>query len=314
MVAFYKHDIARWMDGTEALSADAYRAYHVVLQLIYLNEGPIVLNERGIAGRCNQSIRSFRIAMDELLASGKLHLADGKIDNPRAQKELDSVYQNRKNAAKGGRSQKKVCEKSREVAETSSGQHIDGPRPLENNDLLEASLEGDVSLIDKRREEKKPPLSPPGGEGGKSRSNKGARIDPDWQPSESLVAFARSLGFAQDAWKSVRDEFVDYWRGVAGPKSVKLDWDATFRNWLRTTAERRGVRPAAPTDGARPDGWPTRIQQDPDGVYRLWKNGIWPPSLGPPVGDPNCWIPKQFVDEWQERARQDRADVSNSRH
>ena len=44
MVAFYKHDIAAWMDGTESLSDRAYRAYHVIVQMIYLNEGPIALN------------------------------------------------------------------------------------------------------------------------------------------------------------------------------------------------------------------------------------------------------------------------------
>ena len=51
MVAWYKHDIPDWMDGTEGLDDGPYRVHHVVCQLIYLNEGPIALNEKGIAGR-----------------------------------------------------------------------------------------------------------------------------------------------------------------------------------------------------------------------------------------------------------------------
>jgi len=48
-----KHDIAAWMDGTEQLDAEPYRAYHVICQLIYLNEGPVPLQFRGpYAGRC----------------------------------------------------------------------------------------------------------------------------------------------------------------------------------------------------------------------------------------------------------------------
>lgn len=35
--------------------------------------------------------------------------------------------------------------------------------------------------------------------------------------------------------------FVDYWRGVAGAKGVKLDWLATWKNWLRRDHEK--VRP-----------------------------------------------------------------------
>ena len=42
-------------------------------------------------------------------------------------------------------------------------------------------------------------------------------------------------------------EFVDYWRGVAGSKGVKLDWVATWRNGMRKrqswVAEKRPTRP-----------------------------------------------------------------------
>jgi hypothetical protein len=31
------------------------------------------------------------------------------------------------------------------------------------------------------------------------------------------------------------DQFKDYWASVAGQKGVKLDWFATWRNWVRTT-------------------------------------------------------------------------------
>jgi hypothetical protein len=31
----------------------------------------------------------------------------------------------------------------------------------------------------------------------------------------------------------VFSEFRDYWIAVAGQRGVKLDWDATWRNWVR---------------------------------------------------------------------------------
>ena len=33
-------------------------------------------------------------------------------------------------------------------------------------------------------------------------------------------------------------KFCDYWRGIGGQRGRKLDWDATWRNWCRTEADR----------------------------------------------------------------------------
>jgi uncharacterized protein YdaU (DUF1376 family) len=38
----------------------------------------------------------------------------------------------------------------------------------------------------------------------------------------------------------VFDQFKDYWVAQAGQKGVKLDWDATWRNWVRNT---KAVKP-----------------------------------------------------------------------
>lgn len=107
MADWYRHDIPSWMDGTETLSDNAYRAYHVILQLIYLHEGPITLNERGIAGRCNQSVRTFKKSLQELIGFRKLTLQNGKLDNERSETELQILKTNRENAGKGGRSPRK---------------------------------------------------------------------------------------------------------------------------------------------------------------------------------------------------------------
>ena len=40
------------------------------------------------------------------------------------------------------------------------------------------------------------------------------------------------------------DKFVDYWRSASGARARKLDWDATWRNWCRTEADRARSTPA----------------------------------------------------------------------
>lgn len=44
------------------------------------------------------------------------------------------------------------------------------------------------------------------------------------------------------------ERFCDYWRGVPGAKGRKLDWPATWRNWMRKAAEYQR-RPAARRSG-----------------------------------------------------------------
>lgn len=139
MVNWFKHDIPAWMDGTEALSDGAYRAYHVICQLIYLHEGSIALNEHGIAGRCRQSVRAFRKNLAELVAAEKLTLVNGRLGNSRADLELGKIGENRINAGKGG-------EKS------GAGRKSKG-NPLQNNDAPEAALPDTLSLKDKTRED-----------------------------------------------------------------------------------------------------------------------------------------------------------------
>lgn len=139
MVAWYKHDIPAWTDGTASLSDGAYRAYHVICQQIYLNEGPIAFNERFLAGNCNQSVKAFRNSLKELIDTGKLTEVQGRLTNSRAVLELESVANNRKNAGEGGRNSGKV-RKADKISNNINGD-------------IEATLPEDRSL--KTREEKK---------------------------------------------------------------------------------------------------------------------------------------------------------------
>lgn len=127
---FYKRHILDWMDGTESLSDGAYRAYDVIVNLIYLHEGPITLNEKGIAGRCKQSTRAFRSHLRELFDSGKLALVSGKLVNIRAEKEIEILRK-----------------------PTKSPERSD--KPLENNTSPNNGAEQPPPRLDKTRLDKK---------------------------------------------------------------------------------------------------------------------------------------------------------------
>lgn len=301
MVGFYKHDIPAWMDGTEALSDAAYRAYHVVVQLIMLNEGPITRNDRGIAGRCNQTLRTFQRALDELLVAGKLTVVGNQITNARAGRELAFVMKNRENAGKGGKT-RADREKARENNENSPA------NPLINNEAPQAALESLSSLKEKRREDNTP-LPPKGAKDAKpdgfdqfwAEYPKRDGANPE-QPAaqryasalkagatpETLLRAVRAYaaemkrkgnigtGYVKQAqfWLSPRDRLWEHYARQAEPQRPRERGDASY---LATLSDER---------------WREEV--------KLWKGrgGYWPlAQLTPQPDDPRTAVPRHILAE-----------------
>jgi len=94
------------------------------------------------------------------------------------------------------------------------------------------------------------PPSPPSASAAAPR---GTRLPADWKLTKSLAEEARRVrsdaGLAPLTDVELRAEgakFRDHWHAAAGAKGVKLDWPATWRNWIRN------ARPAMPFAGAPP--------------------------------------------------------------
>jgi hypothetical protein len=64
-----------------------------------------------------------------------------------------------------------------------------------------------------------------------SNNNRASRLPDDFNPSEANVEWAKSARPDVDL-KDATDQFKDYWLGNG---KTKLDWQATWRNWIRRT-------------------------------------------------------------------------------
>jgi len=88
-------------------------------------------------------------------------------------------------------------------------------------------------------------------------SKRGTRIPDDFKVTPEMHAWAKEhvpeLGGLRET-----EKFVNYWRAKSGAGATKLDWPATWRNWMLTAAER-----LAPRNGHKPYTNPS----DPD-AYR----------------------------------------------
>lgn len=81
------------------------------------------------------------------------------------------------------------------------------------------------------------------------------RLPDDFQITTAMAAWAtENVPEIDYATETMR--FRDYWKSAAGAKARKTDWEATWRNWMRRTADDLGSRQAR--GPARPAHQPTQ--------------------------------------------------------
>lgn len=90
-----------------------------------------------------------------------------------------------------------------------------------------------------------------GGAGGKPRASpRGIRIPDDFQVTEAMVEWAREHVPEVDGRRET-EKFINHWRAKSGRDATKLDWKATWRNWMLRAAE-YAPRPRASPNGSQP--------------------------------------------------------------
>lgn len=104
-----------------------------------------------------------------------------------------------------------------------------------------------------------------GGEGSAHGArNRATRLPNDWCPDSDAPANQKLHATRADAWLADQlERFRDYWSAKSGKDATKLDWDATWRNWIKR-ADDYGHSGAK--SESRDDAWPEPVQH-PAGLY-----------------------------------------------
>jgi hypothetical protein len=147
------------------------------------------------------------------------------------------------------------------------------------------------------------------------RVSRGTRIDPHWSPSAADRQAASDEGLHGPEIDREALRFRDYWAGRAGAGGVKLDWAATWRNWVRSTAEKLGRSPKsqavavddksfyAKQDSEELEAWDAygmktkgkSFPRDKDGGWRF--PAQWPPGYVKP--DRSFQVPPAILNRMQ---------------
>ncbi|EJF79594.1 DUF1376 domain-containing protein [Bartonella doshiae] len=114
----------------------------------------------------------------------------------------------------------------------------------------------------------------------RAKANRGCRLPADFEPDYD---FAIAEGLPPERVKVEIAKFRDYWRSKAGANATKIDWQATWRNWVRNSknykqGENYGKASIEQTGQQR--GWNYRVAQhmsdikNSDSVYKfLFEDG-----------------------------------------
>lgn len=154
---------------------------------------------------------------------------------------------------------------------------------VRTNPRNSAEFHGNAESAYKEKEDKKEVT-------GKQRSVRGTRIAADWSPSEGEKTFAAGEGFLELEIAREAQKFRDYWIAAAGAKGLKLDWSATWRQWIRTAADRAGKRPAQSAQAQTSDH---DLEQQ---IVRFARGMPWSVKyFGPEPGQIGCKAPDELL-------------------
>lgn len=300
MSDWYKMNPVDWNEGTNDLTLEQEAAYLRICNAMYIASGPISNNQFVVAGllRCNDR-RAKRI-VSELVAAGKISIEGGLIHNKRALDEL---------------SNRRRLSVERELAGRRGGIESGKARrnSLENNETAEANAS---SKTNERREEESREKEEAKASSKKPEDRKGSRLPLDWQPSPELRQFARKQGLSESQITLEAEKFRDYWKSVGGAKGCKLDWDATWRNWVRNS---NAATPGAAGAEAPPTAESLTEAEWANTMRRWLDTGEWlADGISPPPDQPGCMAPTgmlrfaakeapEFADAIRQNLPEDRA-------
>lgn len=231
-ISWYKRDPRAALTGMMELSLEERGAYNTVIDLIYDRDGDLPDDDRFLAGWCSCDVRVWRRIKQKLIDTGKLYVEGGKLRNRRADRGVDDALHRVASAADAGRASGRKRSAQTGNINDLTGTTVDTPVPTNIEDRSKKDKKGTPSGVPKENPELR-----------------GSRIAPDWQPTETDIAFALNAGMTHDDLRRESAKFLDYWLGAAGPKSRKSDWAACWRTWIRTAIERGGLALRAGGDG-----------------------------------------------------------------
>lgn len=215
-VRFFASD---WLGGTRGMKASEVGVYITLIAMMYERCEPLPEDHKRLSRQCGCAASTFTTILEMLIEDGKITREESGLWNARVEKEF--------------KWREKNSQQSSEAA------HVRWEKAKENNsDEMPAQCERNASGMPSQKPEtrsQKPEK--------KVLEARASRLPSDWQPTDENWSFALGEGMTVPDIETEAAKFRDYWTAKGGKDGRKLDWDATWRNWIRNrrTAKRPGT-------------------------------------------------------------------------
>lgn len=103
------------------------------------------------------------------------------------------------------------------------------------------------------------------------KADRGSRMSHEWRLPSAWGEWAMGEGLPELSVRREADRFRDYWLGRPGREGTKLDWEATWRNWIRKALD--DVAKASLPRRAEPRQGDERTT--PDGRHQVFIGTGW---------------------------------------
>jgi outer membrane biosynthesis protein TonB len=225
-----------WLSGTQSLTLEERG---VLITLVALTatagEAPAYDVER-LARRLGCTRAKTIKLMNALCETGKITIEDGRIYQPRALKETKKAQENSEKQTKIANARW-----SRLDVKTNENKPADDATALPRECQLEPEPEPETigKPIVVHASVPPPIVEQPKRSAQPKSGARGSRIPANWTPTPKDYAFASSEGLTREEINREADRFRDYWIAASGRTACKLDWEATWRNWIRSDLRKR---------------------------------------------------------------------------
>jgi uncharacterized protein YdaU (DUF1376 family) len=195
---YYNFHIGDYISHTIHLSSEEDLAYRRLLDMYYDTELPIPNNIPLVSRKLRISAEVVKTVLDEFF-----ELTDDGFKNFRADNEIAEyqrfIEKQKANGSKGGRPKKSHRKPTANPTQSQKKPNQE-PRTINQEPIKERT--------------------------------RGSRLSADWVLPKEWADWAKQERPDLDL-RSVGEQFRDYWSAKAGSGSTKLDWQATWRNWVR---------------------------------------------------------------------------------
>ena len=284
---------------TTHLSSEEFGAYCLIMFATWNNSGkPFPDDDDRMARVCRVSAVRWRSKIRPILVSF-FDLSDGFWRQKRLEKEWNSCAKHKASQSENGkRSAAARALKTQETISTTVDDRLQPNVNQTSTPLANKKEEEETSL----REAKKKTKDFNQSKG--SRWHAGQPFPTEWLTEANQIRSEHHLAPIDPEYEAA--QFADYWAGKSGELGVKLDWHATWRNWVRK-AKANGYAPPTnqnghdkPLAGYGPSHLSTRIE---DGYWRnrliaFKERGYWASEWGFRPDDPPCYAPAHLLAEF----------------